>query len=129
MDKGKNELLSFDEIVLTKAEFKLLASLFEGWQDNHTNMPQAEKLIRQGLARESVTLELKDGTTEETHWHALHITQRGTDYLAFYKRTKQTETRAFWNDWLIAIFSTVAGALLSKPLWDCIEKVLSVLFP
>lgn len=43
------------------------------------------------------------------------------------RKELEKERRQFRHDWKIAVFSTLAGALLSRPIWEGIERIVSLL--
>ena len=55
------------------------------------------------------------------------IRTRGENYL-YYKKAHMAEKRSeYLHDWKLQIFSAIAGALLSRPLWDGIDWAVSLL--
>lgn len=51
------------------------------------------------------------------------IRERGRNYLRYLDDKKESERRASWHDWKIAIFSALAGAAISEPLWAVIRWI------
>lgn len=58
--------------------------------------------------------------------YKIFLTDKGWHYFET-QEDENTKTRKnFIHDWIIAIFSAVAGALFSRPLWNLIEVAISV---
>lgn len=49
------------------------------------------------------------------------ITEKGLQVLLSHQHADDDRKQEHRHNWLIAVFSTLGGALLSKPLWDGIE--------
>ena len=52
------------------------------------------------------------------------ITTTGKLYLAYASSREHIRRKEHTHDWLIAIFSTIGGALLSEPLWNIIHRII-----
>lgn len=57
------------------------------------------------------------------------IRDRGRNYLKYLEGEDEKEHRQFSHDWKIAMFSALAGALLSKPIWGGIDCAWSFIKP
>lgn len=55
----------------------------------------------------------------------LQITETGRQVLLREAYNKQQTRKEHRHNWLIAIFSTIGGALLSKPIWAGIEWLIN----
>lgn len=55
------------------------------------------------------------------------IRKRGKNYLLFLSGERQKKYEEHIHDWFIAIFTAFAGALLSRPLWETIDRVISLI--
>lgn len=51
------------------------------------------------------------------------ITEKGRQVLLHYENAARARRSERRHNWLIAIFSTVGGALLSKPIWTVLEWI------
>lgn len=95
--------------------------------------PKAYKLLRRIEKGEAVTWGDIDGTEEGNCLSCfelvyvsrtkenLRITEAGRQVLLREAYDKQQTRKEHRHNWLIAVFSTVGGAVLSKPLWEAIE--------
>ena len=113
--------IDFDHIALSKGEMEVLKELssrnmlFDG-----EKMEILAKLVSAGLAEKKAAL-LNKETCE-----IVKINDKGNFYLAFRKMQIEEKRKSNLHDWKITIFSTIGGALLSRPLWDGIEWILSI---
>ena len=115
------QLLTFDQIALSKREYRLLKKTSK----HKIALSTCPRLKELGLIDE--IFDPVSGYMPHATGYA-QINKNGINYLA-YKRDIETKTRKeHTHNWLIAIFSVVAGALLSKPLWSLIEAIQIVLF-
>lgn len=64
--------------------------------------------------------------SEESSLECCFIRERGRNYLRYKEDEKSKERRANWHDWKIAIFSSFAGALLSRPIWGGIDWLINL---
>lgn len=113
--------IDFDHIALSKGEMEVLKELsarnmlFDG-----EKMGIMAKLVSAGLAEKKAAL-LNKETCE-----IVKINDNGNFYLAYKKMEAEEKRKSNLHDWKITIFSTIGGALLSRPLWDSIEWILAV---
>lgn len=63
-------------------------------------------------------------SVENIEW--CEIRDRGRNYLKYLDGEAEKERRQFSHNWKVAIFSALAGALLSRPLWAGIEWILAI---
>ena len=56
-------------------------------------------------------------------------TDSGLSYFEKEADEKEKIRREFMHDWKIALFSAIAGALLSEPLWFFLKWAYSLFFP
>lgn len=52
------------------------------------------------------------------------VTEKGMQVLLCHRYAEEDRRQEHWHNWLIAIFSTFGGALLSKPVWVGIEWLI-----
>lgn len=80
-----------------------------------------ERLVRHGLAHEII--EPVPGYFGN-RTGKLAITDMGIDYLIHLDKQESELRQERRHDWLIALLSTFGGALLSKPVWNALERIL-----
>lgn len=59
--------------------------------------------------------------------HNIQPTDSGLTYFEKEEDEKEKLKKIFRHDWMIAFFSTIVGALLSKPIWSVISWILDQL--
>lgn len=59
--------------------------------------------------------------------HPYFISVRGKEYLAYLGHRKKDKSSDRRHDWVIAIFSVIVGAVLSRPLWQIIDWLAGLL--
>ena len=55
---------------------------------------------------------------------AIKLSPKGMAYLEDQAEKKKERRKQNLHNWKIAIFTAIAGALLSKPIWDVIGEIL-----
>lgn len=53
-----------------------------------------------------------------------NLTEKGLQVLLCHQHAEEDRKQEHRHNWLIAVFSTLGGALLSKPLWDGIDLII-----
>ena len=118
--------MDFDLIFLSKAELKRLRALAKSG-DWLLDTKQDSALINHGLVSHQ---RLSIDSTETLRFHC-KINDNGRIFLARLDRDKRNKRSDRRHNWLIALFTTAAGAILSRPLWqllDCINEFLAGIF-
>ena len=113
--------LSFDQIALSRSEMRYLRKAAK----EKVELRKCSRLKNLGLVDEE--RKGMPGYTPTPTGFA-EINQDGINYLAYIKGQKQSKRKAYRHDWSIAIFSTLLGALVSRPLWEFIDWIRTVLF-
>lgn len=102
------------DIQLSKKALRLLRAISKGkylkWSSVEKT-PEYKTLTYYGLVFRSSSC--PSGT----------ITEKGMQVLLCHQHAKENRKQEHLHNWCIAIFSAFAGALLSKPLWDGIERL------
>lgn len=118
------EKLSFDCIALSEKEERLL------WQIKNEDIPDVisseslERLFRHNLVENSMRVSI-NGTDSEVYMKAVLITNYGRDYLAYVRKLREDRKRSFRQNVFITILSSLLGALLSQPVWDLLNSLLT----
>lgn len=93
------------------------------------------KLLKRLEREDSVDWEEIESTAEakSLYYYALiyisrsgkyaSITEKGRQVLLHYENAADERREERLHNWLIAIFSTIGGALLSKPIWTVLEWI------
>lgn len=109
--------MDFDKIILTKKQIKRLMQLTEF----PSGLPRAEE------DHDLIEYRLIDGihyiNSDRTGTTVYRINTDGKEYLKWHacrEREKQSDRR---HNWIVAIFSVLAGAALSRPLWETIDWI------
>lgn len=109
--------LSFDQIALSPSELRLLQRVSKNFLPDYRGNSDADALVRLGLAKKTMT-----ATWGHENLHALVIEDRGKNYLAYIKKSKQaerTETARFVLTTLIAILALlIAITAIVIDLWQ-----------
>ena len=107
----------FPVIALNKKEFSLLKKCEKDYvQVTKENQNCALRLRELDL--------IKIMTPSEKHTlECCFIRERGRNYLRYKENEIADKRRADWHDWKIAIFSSLAGAFLSNPLWALLRML------
>lgn len=58
--------------------------------------------------------------------YQIEPTDSGLHYFESAADEKAKTSKVFRHEWRIAVFSALAGALLSRPLWSLIEWIVSL---
>ncbi len=115
----------FPEIALDKPTLRLLkkikASEEEEFAVDETDRHRAKML----LSSDFVTV--KYFADSNGIIKSCKIRERGIHYLNYLSAEKSKERRQYAHNWKIAIFSALAGALLSEPIWSLIRWVVDSL--
>lgn len=108
--------LAFDEIFLSRKDIRILK------KSEKASVPTKEcknlliyKFVDEIKVNNPGYLPKSTGTAQ--------INNLGISYLAYIKAKNNDRKRDHMHDWLVAVFSTLAGAVLSKPLWEFIEWI------
>lgn len=56
-----------------------------------------------------------------------NLTEKGMQVLLCHKQAGEDRKQEHRHNWFVAIFSTFGGAILSKPLWDGIERLIELI--
>lgn len=56
--------------------------------------------------------------SHSSHTQIGTVTEKGMQVLLHHQCAADDRRQEHWHNWIIAIFSTFGGALLSKPVWD-----------
>lgn len=64
----------------------------------------------------------KDGTI-----HSIAPSERGISYFEREEDEKAERRKTFSHDWKIALFSAIAGAFVSEPLWKGLNYLMSII--
>lgn len=103
------------DIHLNKNAFRLLKKISKGKSLNWVSIeetPEYKTLIYFGLI-------------SHTHGHKTgEITEKGFQVLLHRQHADDDRKQEHRHNWFIAIFSTLGGAILSRPLWDGIELLI-----
>lgn len=59
--------------------------------------------------------------------NAVSLTPKGVAYLDEMEKLRQDKAEQRRHDWRLAIFTALAGALLSQPLWALIDSIASAI--
>lgn len=110
--------MDFDSIVLTKKELRRLEQL----SNAPGGLPRAVE--DQTLYNRKLIFCEHYRNDNGTGSSLYFISQDGKDYLGQKKRNDRTERKGRQHDWIIAIFSLIAGAILSRPLWETIDLII-----
>lgn len=110
--------MDFDSVLLTKKELRRLQQLANAPE----GLPRAveDHNLHNKMLIYSEHYRNEDGTGSSLYF----ISQDGKDYLEQKKRNDRTERKDRQHDWNIALFSLIAGALLSRPLWETIDLII-----
>lgn len=116
------------EIELNPQERKLLESIENrAHYATDENFEAAKRLRRFGLAimQPCPTNEKAVVLSSIGLAYLIIITEKGHDYLS-YIRNREADKRADRShNWKVAIFSALAGALLSEPVWAILRALFS----
>lgn len=116
--------IDFDKIALSKDEQDALNELstsnllFDGEGKEALN-----RLVHYGLA------DKVGASLNQKLCFIVKINDTGKDYLAYSKMATEESRKNRLHDWHIAIFSTLGGALLSKPIWEGIDRAWGFIQP
>lgn len=115
--------MNFDKIALTKNEFSLLQDV----RDHRATYVDSgmERLIHLGFVEPDFLIQTTNCT--ENLNSEISITELGLMYLAYIENSQTAKKQDRRHDWRIAIFSTLGGAILSKPLWDILDSLIDAL--
>ena len=112
--------MDFEKIILSTKQVKRLKQL----------MLYPEGLPRSKEDHDLINYRLIDSmhyiNSDKTGTTVYRINTDGKEYLkwlTFREREKQSDRR---HDWIIALFSVLAGAVLSRPLWETIDWIRSL---
>lgn len=111
------EKLSFDQIVLSPSEQKLLKRISRKFLADYRGNKDADTLERHNLAKKTMV-----ATWGHEHLHALVIEERGKSYLAYMLKSNKAEridsVRFFWTTLIAVIALLIAIAALAIDLWQ-----------
>lgn len=123
-----DEHIHTQEIELSPKERSLLEAIErDSTCATDATLNPAKRLCRFGLAAmQPCAANDKDAVLSRIGLaHLITITEKGHDYLS-YIRNREADKRADrMHNWKIAIFSALAGALLSEPLWVILKALFS----
>ena len=109
--------LTFNEIYLNRRDMRTLKKA----KNKSVSTDLCENLLLLGFVEEVKThIPGYQPQTTET----AQISILGSRYLAYIREKRSQTRRARLHDWLIAAFSVLGGALLSKPIWNWIDWVI-----
>ena len=111
------EKLSFEQIVLSPSELKLLQYLSKKFLPDYRGNSDVEALVRHGLAIKTMC-----AASGHEHLFALVITDLGKSYHAYIKKTRKSErvesVRFFWTTLIAILALLIAIAALAIDLWQ-----------
>lgn len=114
--------MNYDTILLTKEEFRRLEEL-EKYPNGLPESPCDYNLVNLRLVAHQFYRN-EDRTSAGFHsW----ITDEGRTYLKYTHRQVRERRSDRLHDWIIAVFSILAGALLSRPIWESIDWLVQLL--
>lgn len=89
------------------------------------NGVDCEQLLLYLEAKGLVEYRHEYGPSEKT----IRLTKQGRCYFEDQQEIDERRTKQFKHDWKIAIFSAIAGALASEPLWAVLHKLIDIIAP
>lgn len=112
-------MIEVKDIQLTKKAMKLLKTISDAknYEVSSISDSDAFKLL---LEYELVSF------SRNGQW--VYIVPKGTQVLLRYENEKRARSQEHRHNWRIAIFSTLGGAILSKPIWDIIDWFIQLFF-
>lgn len=111
--------VEFSDISLTPDELKALKKLSKrSIRISPNDIKKYSRLKRFAF----ISMELRNSGAGEIV--LIRLEDRGRDYLLYTKGGEAKEKRGYSHDWKIAVFSTFAGAVLSKPLWAAFDWII-----
>lgn len=112
----------FETIRLSRKEYKLLSAAEKDFiKVTSKNRSSAYRLQTLNL------IKVLRSCNEHENIEICEIRERGVNYLFFYRGKKSERKEDYAHEWRMQIFSAVAGAFLSRPLWDGIDWVIKLL--
>ena len=109
----------FPVIALNKQEFSLLKKCDNDYiQITNQNRNSALRLRDLDFIKI-----IKPIGSKENDIECCSIRERGRNYLRYNINEKTDKRKANWHDWKIAIFSSLAGAFFSNPLWSLLHMI------
>ena len=109
--------MNFDSIVLTAKQEKRLKEIAKA-PEGLPNIPEDAALYNQHLIHCDF-LQPKPRNSV--------VTEKGKAYLIKLERSRKEKASDRFHNWLVAIFSVIAGAALSRPLWETIDWLLGII--
>ena len=109
--------MDFDKILVDDKDIRRLRKIAKS-ENGLPNVPDDSRLRNQWL----ISCDYRELKPRYSR-----ITPDGRDYLLWLdirKREKRSERR---HSWAVAVFSVIAGAVLSRPLWETIDQIRSFL--